>query len=258
MNARNGCDSFAYISEDYANYLLTKYSLESYEELMLNQNASTLSFIGADGIIYKLSINNIISSSYKNGLVAKEKNSYFALAYLNSNLLNALNVTFEIGMKESPYSIRDVLSTIKTFGYSNTNYNFSIYTPNYFTLELEAKINLTDAFVRYLNMDNNVFLYLAWIFSFSSVVFSFFVLWIGMRIDKRALFYFISLFSIVFLIATIISSFVVTYFMLYLCPTLIEAIFLIFLLTIIIERNQNKKTHVKSTSDEESVYEITI
>ena len=258
LNARNGCDSFAFISEDYANYLLTKYDLGSYEELILDQNASTLSFLGNDEIIHKLSINNVISSGYKNGPVAKSKNPYFALVFLNNGLLNALNVTFEIGMKESPYCIRDVLSTIKTLGYSNTDYSFSIRTPNYRTLDLEIKTNLSDAFVRYLDMENDAFLYSAWVVSFFAVVFSFFVLWIGMRVDKRTLFYFIGIFSIVFLIANIISSFVVTYFMFYICSTMVETIFLLFLLEVIIQKNQKKKTPAKPTLDKELIYEIKI
>ena len=129
LTPRFNCDSFIFISDSYADYLLDFYNLESknYSQLITDEQYAALSLQSSiDDVSYTFSINNIIYSSSQDAPRTESLYGYFGMIKLN-NSLSSCDVHFEAELKNSPYPVKTVLKTIDSIGYDTNNSVFSFY-----------------------------------------------------------------------------------------------------------------------------------
>ena len=126
LTIRNGCDSFVFISDKFADYLLEKYNLNSYEELIKHNTYSTLVSKDENGNEIKLCINNIVYSDKRSApRCAQLYGDFFSIIYKNNRVASSSSTIFEIDLKNSTYSCSRVLNELNMMGYSVSDYNFS-------------------------------------------------------------------------------------------------------------------------------------
>lgn len=127
LKIRNDCDSFVFISDKFADKLLEKYGLSSYEELILSDEYSILPVTLDNGQVLKFSINNILYSSKRTAPRCSELyGSDFGLIYFKKDFLtNNLRISFEMDLDSSAFNMRNNFNTLESYGYNNSNSDFS-------------------------------------------------------------------------------------------------------------------------------------
>ena len=235
--SRNNCDTFVFISDKYADCLLNKYNLNSYEDLIKDEVASVLTFTGIDGNTYRASINNVVTSTYKNGVLASEDNPFFGLIYVNGSILNSMNTQFEIGFKSSPYCIKDILKTIEKFGYNYEDFNISFKTVDYENKVLKENAEISEDFKSYLSSSNGSAYCYAIAITFAVLLCGVFYCLYSFY-PKEATIVFCLLFF-VFLIFNIVLSFTYSYYGYLLLPTIYISFSIIFVMKKWIDKINN-------------------
>lgn len=140
LEHRFGCDSFVFISDTYADILLKKYNINSYEELIQNKEYAVLN-LNVDGITStKVCINNILYSNKRQGPRAKELYGNFALIYNNNQIQKWSSTSIDIDLKSNPYGVKRVLKSINSFGYNtdNSDITFSKYNESIKSYEIDT------------------------------------------------------------------------------------------------------------------------
>lgn len=128
LEQRFGCDSFIFISDNYADYLLDKYNISTYEELIKKEEYCVLN-VNVDGErTAKFCINNILYSNKRHGGRAKELYNYFGLVYNSSKISSWSSFHLELDLKAYPYGTCNVLKGINELGYNKDNSTFSFFT----------------------------------------------------------------------------------------------------------------------------------
>lgn len=118
---RFGCDSFVFISDTFADKLISKYNIsdeEGYKTLITNEEYSVLSLIVDGNQTISLSINNILYSNKRNGPRTHELYGDFGVVARNNTLNNIFTFEFEIDLKDNPYCIRNTFKSVNELGYS--------------------------------------------------------------------------------------------------------------------------------------------
>ena len=134
ISVRYNCDSFIFISDEYAKTLLIKYGLyneneimNSYKRLITEEKYCVLE-INIDGIgIKKFCINNIIATSHRQGLHMSNLHGYFAVVYLKEKYSADYHFAFEAEFKNGNYCVKKLLNTIIDGGYDTNNYSYNFY-----------------------------------------------------------------------------------------------------------------------------------
>ncbi len=131
---RYNCDSFVFISDEYAKTLLTKYGIydeanlkSSFEKLVKEEQYCVLE-INIDGIgTKKFCINNIITTSQRQGIHMSNLHGFFAVAYFREKYSADYHFAFEAEFKNGDYAAKTMLDTILSGGYSLDKYHFDFY-----------------------------------------------------------------------------------------------------------------------------------
>lgn len=127
LQPRFDCDSFVFISDDYADTLLAKYGLSSYEELIQNERYCVLPLTVDGSREIRVSINNILYSEKRHGVRVKELYPYFGLMYDSSRVKDWSRLAFEADLKANPYVIKGVLDSVKRVGFDSSNSTVSFF-----------------------------------------------------------------------------------------------------------------------------------
>lgn len=134
---RNGCDSFAYISDTLADKIVSYYNLECYDnpylEIIKSDTYSTLE-LNVDGSesTIKLCINSILSSKHRFATQIHDIYGDFALVFLNGGVQKYLNsLSFDIDLKVNQYGNRRIINDVKSLGYNPNNSTFHFYSYDY-------------------------------------------------------------------------------------------------------------------------------
>lgn len=219
LDIRNNCDSFIFISDTYADKLLEKYNISSYEELINDDKYSVLEMMVDNDKTCKFSINNILYSDKRHGLRAKNLYGDFAVAYNYSGINKWSEVNFEIDLKANIYSNSNLFKDFHAQGYSidKFDYNFFKYdsaTSSYFlSNELNKKFisldfNKNDSFLRMFDV-------LCCLLNLTLLIGFYFLL--DVKFDLNWSFYF---YLLCFLIYGLIVNFVSIYFLTSIIPIL--------------------------------------
>lgn len=130
---RFNCDSYIFVSDILADELINYYHITDvdnpYAELITNEAYAVLP-LTVDGIAtpLKFSINNILYSNKRDGKRTVELYSSFALIPYFSNVMNNLDISFEVDLKTNPYGNKTCIKNINELGYNVANSTFSIYS----------------------------------------------------------------------------------------------------------------------------------
>lgn len=127
LQPRFDCDSFVFVSDDYADTLLTKYGLSSYEELIQDERYCVLPLAVDGSREIRVSINNVLYSEKRHGARAKELYPYFGLMYDSSRVKDWSRLAFEADLKANPYVIKGVLDSVKQVGFDSSNSTVSFF-----------------------------------------------------------------------------------------------------------------------------------
>lgn len=127
LQPRFDCDSFVFVSDDYADTLLTKYGLSSYEELIQDERYCVLPLVVDGSREIRVSINNVLYSEKRHGVRVKELYPYFGLMYDSSRAKEWSHLAFEADLKANPYVIKGVLDSVKQAGFDSSNSTVSFF-----------------------------------------------------------------------------------------------------------------------------------
>ena len=163
LATRFGADSFAYISDTYADKLLSKYGIESYEELITNEKYCLLDLTVDNAITSKLCINNILYSDKRGGPRARDLYGDFALVFNSAAVGEWASFDFEIDLKANSYSIQTVLSDVEALGYNPENASFSFLIYDEFAGQYSPRPALAERYRTLRESRGVVFLVLFWI-----------------------------------------------------------------------------------------------
>lgn len=156
------CQTFIFISDTFADKLLEKYNLpngiEGYKELILNPTYAVLP-IEINNHLFNFCINNVIYTNLRNAPRTYELYGDFALFCFNNYVAPAVDLHFEIDLKDNPYCISQTLLNVNACGYSNDNASFEFYCFNYESEQYVFNEKISKSFVAW-NNDGNDSLYL--------------------------------------------------------------------------------------------------
>lgn len=161
---RFNCNSFIFISDVLANELIDYYGISNvddpYAELITNEEYAVLPLMidSADTSI-KFSINNILYSDRRDGERTVELYNSFALIPYVSEVMNNLDVSFEVDLKTNPYGNKTCIKNINELGYTTDNSTFSVYSYNRSTSQYEINTNLSANLANIWTNTNDVLLY---------------------------------------------------------------------------------------------------
>ena len=255
-SARFNCDSFCFISDTVADYLLEKHNLHSYLDILNDEQYCVLPFTGEDGQTYKLSINNIVYSNKMTASRCKEFDNFFVLGYYNAKLKDAIHFQFEIDLKSSPYSISSTLKIVHTLGYKTSNSSITFKTWSKQESKYKNRSDLDNYYLNVYKNNNDVLCHSIFFMAITASLLLFYYLnaykYRFLRIFPTI--YFCTLY---FLLFNIIASFYYNYYLFSLCPLLL----LIETFVIYLIRNKNTlngKSILSKNLFEENYYEIGI
>lgn len=171
MSIRYNCDSFIFVSDIFADKLIAYYGIDGdapYETLIKKEEYCVLPLSSGNKTI-KFCINNIVFSSIRGGVRAKEVYGDFAIFYRGGKA-SAIETSFEVDLKDNPYCIKQVFKSTNLLGYNCDNSTFKIITK-----EKDSKSYIYNEYLTNLYCSawasNDVVLYVSlFIFAFFSVV----------------------------------------------------------------------------------------
>lgn len=205
---RFGCDSFVYISDTFANKLLEKYGISSYEELIRNEQYAVLEVKINDTGRFKFSINNILYSDKRHAKRASELYGDFALVYETQKLKKVLNTSIEFDLKSNPYCVKQTITQIKSLGYNlnNSQFNFGKFNKETMSFEIDRQTN--SKFIdsqKFNNSSGITFFCIVFLFNFIAQI----ILSVFLKNKKRrilSLLVFLTIFSIYCLVLQILET----------------------------------------------------
>lgn len=230
LQVRNGCDSFVFISDKYADFLLAQYNISSYEELILNNKYNVITSISETGKKINFCINNIIYTNKRSApRCAELYGDMFCLAPDTHNIVaENTKIRFEFDLKNSVFSISSVLDNLYSSGFdvNSYRYEFAKYSDSIEGYIFDDRLHTT-----YIDIRNERFNYVWVMLSIISclplILFAFYLFYFEKQ-HFINLFFFV-MFSFGFLLLNLITNwfFLFTYFYL---PILVFYILYLFLL----------------------------
>ena len=143
LDRRFNTDGFLYISDVFADQLLSFYSIDSYADLILNEEYCVLyTYVGDTK--YSFCINNILYSNERTAnRVTQLYGENFALCYYDNKVLDSLNWAIELDFKSDYYGTSRVLKGINTLDYKSDNSSiyFKIYDKNIGEYKIDEKLS---------------------------------------------------------------------------------------------------------------------
>lgn len=179
---RYGCASFVYISDKFADLLLERYGINSYEELIRDERYCVLPLYEDGTLKCNVCINNIIYSSKRDAWRVKQLyGDYFAL--MNISKFNKskyfADVSLEFDIKVDPFGTKKLLNGLKEYGYDveSTTYDFYTFDRSQNKYILNEKITIdyknieSDStsvfFICFIFISIGLFILMIWSFRFS-------------------------------------------------------------------------------------------
>ena len=134
---RNGCESFIFVSDTFADYLVNYYNLENepnpYYSLIENSDYSTIEITCGEKNI-KYCINNVLHSDKRSGPHYKDLFNYYFMTNITSSLKDA-QLSFEAELTSSPYSVKKCFGVLDSVGFKADDSKYDVLSFNYETKE---------------------------------------------------------------------------------------------------------------------------
>lgn len=230
---RFNCNSFIFISDVLANELIDYYDIgdadDPYAELIANEEYAILPLtIDGTATSIKFSINNILYSDRRDGERTVELYNSFALIPYVSEVMNNLDVSFEVDLKTNPYGNKTCIKNINNLGYTISNSSFSVSLFDKSTSKYVINSDLSSDLMNVWNNSNDILLYVLLIMTMLiglgiNFYFNYFNYNFG---RKDAILYLVQI--LLFVVYGIISSFIYIYPLFSLFPILYLLSFYIF------------------------------
>lgn len=227
---RFGCDSFIFISDKFADKLVSKYHLETkedpYKELITNKDYCVLPVLMDQKTEIKLCINNILYSDKRTGPRVSTFNENFGTAYLFGDFKKNAVLKFEFDFKPSPFCITSLLKQCTGMGYDKTIYDYKFFAFDQTSKQYVYNQDITEQYNR-ITSSFDVMMFVAFIIILVAGTFGFYWLIEKWGFDKgHALLTFIILFSLIF-IYSLVTTFIYTYSLFAICPMYFMLVYLI-------------------------------
>lgn len=251
LQARFSCDSFIFLSDSFANYLLDKYDIDSYETLMTDERYAILSITDLNGNeLSKCSINNIVYSTLRSAPKTFNLYGNFGVIYNNANIKRWSNVGFELGLKVDPYGTKNVLKSINNLGYGINDIDFNFVSYDYTNNSYFDNHYLSLKYPSLWSNNQDVMYYF---FSCSIIFLSclglvIYFLKIKMKIKESTISFLISIFA--FIVFSIIVTFTYNYPFFSILPILLVLIYIYFFVK---TYNVSKKKYIIKPLVDDSV-----
>ncbi len=240
LSRRYGADAFVFISDTYANKLIDHYGIGSnleisnedkYLELMTNEQYCMIKVVFENDLEISLCINNIVISTSIDSPRYLSLYGDFGLVYYSYNFRNHVNTTFEMDLKVNPFGNKSVFSSVKKLGFDEENstiefmkYDYS--NGKYFGDEINDTLN---AKYRDIWISQNDYLWQTLFFVMLIAIVAAFILILLFRrnlyFNSATLFYAT---CILFILYSIVASFVYVYPFFSICPLLLLIICFIY------------------------------
>lgn len=162
LSRRFGCDSFIFISDNYADQLLKKYNIDSYEELITNEKFAVLSLEIDDNKTATFCINNILYSTKRHGVRAEELYNYFGLIYNVGPIMSWSKLSIDFDLKPNSYHTNKILKEINKLGYDSDNSIFTFYRSNKDTNVYNPSLASNEQFLNLFHSNDTKYIVLYW------------------------------------------------------------------------------------------------
>lgn len=148
VNPRFDADGFVFISDTYADKLLEKYNLTSYDDLMFKEEYNILPIINDETgeEITRLSINNIIYSKYIYGPITLNLYNDFGIATFGKNQYDQpkLKYSLDFSLKADAYGNAKAFKLLAKDGFNFENCDFDIQVYDYQNKEYVVNTQIAD------------------------------------------------------------------------------------------------------------------
>lgn len=132
FSPRYGADAFIFISDVFADELVTGYNIapeNAYETLINDPVYSLITIDNGAGVSFVASINNIVDSNYKKGpLTVDFYGNTFGLIGINGAMDKLLDLSLSILLKTNPYNFKTIVqTTLNLLGDEAEHFTFEIF-----------------------------------------------------------------------------------------------------------------------------------
>lgn len=171
LEARYDSESFIFISDSLADKLVDFYGIigdEPYAQLITNKDYCLLPLTIND-TNHTFCINNIVYTSLRQAPRTKELYGDFALFCYNNKIKDDIYLRYEMDLKDNPFCIKSMLSTIDSAGFNYNNSLIEFDTFNYKQNQYERNIEVERSYRSVEKTDSTFFNLTPYIFSFIGI-----------------------------------------------------------------------------------------